>query len=249
MFDQSQRFIRSRFVVSLGTLAILGLASGCDDDPAAPNSAPASLRVVHLSPDAPSVDVFINQSTPPAVQDLTFAEGTPYVTTSAGSYRIDVAPKGGSVSDAVLTKSGLMLEEGRHYTAVALDELNQIDALALEDNLEGLSSGDIRVRPIHAAVAVGQVDIWNIPATGSPALLYENVDFSVAGNYLDLPAGAYTLGFDVDDDQNPDVVFALPALPEGTVANVFAVSDSGRAVFLLAQLQDGTVARVDPANF
>lgn len=245
------RFVRVAFrgfrlTLSLGTMALIAVASGCDDDPAAPNSNPASLRVIHLSPDAPNVDVFLNEAGSAAVNDLGFAEGTPYVTTPAGSYRIDLAPTGGSVGDAVLTKNGVMLEGGRRYTAVALDEVSQLDALALEDNFDGLANGNIRVRPIHAAVAVGQVDIWNIPSTGSPTLLYENVDFSVVGTYLDLPAGAYILGFDVNDDLSPDVVFSIPALPAGTVANVFAVSDMLGSVFLLAQLQDGTVARVDP---
>jgi hypothetical protein len=61
---------------------------------------------------------------------------------------------------------------------------------------------------------------------------------------MDLPAGAYSVGFDVDNDATPDVAFDLPALPAGTVANVFAVSE-GSTVFLIAQLQDGTVARID----
>jgi hypothetical protein len=91
---------------------------------------------------------------------------------------------------------------------------------------------------------VGQVDIWNIPATGAPSPLYTDVDYGVAGGAMDLPAGAYTIGFDVDNDANPDVVFDLPSLPAGTVANVFAVSE-GSTVFLIAQLQDGTVARID----
>jgi hypothetical protein len=42
------------------------------------------------------------------------------------------------------------------------------------------------------------------------------------------------------------VLFDLPALPAGTVANVFAVNDTAGNVFLLAQLQTGDVARIDP---
>jgi hypothetical protein len=129
---------------------------------------------------------------------------------------------------------------------VAFGNLASIQALALMDDETNLAAGSIRVRAIHAAPGVGEVDIWNIPSTGSPSALYENVPFGVAGGYLDLPAGAYTLGFDVDDDASPDVLFDLPALPAGTVANVFAVNDTAGNVFLLAQLQTGDVARIDP---
>jgi hypothetical protein len=250
MSNQSGRFTTNlyRSALSGGALLITLFVSACDDDPSAPNVEPASIRVIHLSPNAPNVDVYLNEGSPAAVSNLGFTEGTPYVSTAAGSYRIDVAPAGRNINESVLTKSGVMLEEGRRYTAVALDELGELDALALEDNDSNLASGRIRVRAIHAATAVGQVDIWNIPAMGSPALLYENVDFAGAGSYLDLPAGAYTLGFDVNDDASPDVVFSLPSLAAGTVANVFAVSNSAGSVFLLAQLADGTVARIDAST-
>ncbi len=206
---------------------------------------PAELRAIHLSPNAPGVDVFLNGGSSPAVTNLEFEQGTGFLQVDAGTYDLDVAPTGSSASSSVLNVPGLQLSPGGSYTAVAYDELGSISALALVDDASGLASGNIRVRAIHTAVAVGQVDIWNIPASGSPSVLYEDVDFGVAGSYIDLPAGAYTIGFDVDNDANPDVVFALPSLNAGTVANVFAVSNSMGDVFLLAQLFDGAVARID----
>ena len=116
------------------------------------------------------------------------------------------------------------------------------------DDYEGLASGQIRIRAIHTAPAVGEVDIWNIPETGDPAPLYENVPFGAAGDYLDVPASAYTLGFDVDDDATPDVIFDVPALEAGTVANVFATNDDAGNVFLVAQLADGSTVRIDPTE-
>ena len=227
-------------------VAALGLAPACDDHPVAPgNTASTNLRVLHLSPDAPAVDVFLNQGTSAAVTGLEFSEGTDYLQAPSGTYRVDVTPAGNPVSNAVLTVPGLSLGADRFYTAVALDELASIQALAVEDNFSALGTGMIRVRAIHAAATVGQVDIWNIPATGSPSLLYENVDFAMVGGVIDLAAGAYTLGFDLDDDATPDVVFSLPSLAAGTMANVFAVSEMGGTAFLLAQLQSGATVRID----
>jgi len=79
--------------------------------------------------------------------------------------------------------------------------------------------GMLRVRAVHAAPGVGQVDIGNIPAAGEPTPLWTNVDFGVAGDAIDLEAGSYTLGVDVDD-MTPDLTFVLPELPAGTFANV-----------------------------
>lgn len=202
----------------------------------------SSLRVVHLSPDAPAVDVFLNGGATPAVSDLAYAEGTGYLSVLSGGYDVQVAASGASPDDAVLEVPGLLLLPGRSYTAVAYDELASIGAIALEDDLEGLADGAIRVRAVHTAVGVGPVDIWSLPAEGDPALVYESLDFGDAGPAIDLPAGAYTLGFDVNGDASPDLIFALPDLPAGTVANVFAVA-SDEGVSLVAQLEDGSLAR------
>jgi hypothetical protein len=224
------------------------MAAGCSDDesdPAQQQTPLTSIRVLHLSPTAPAVDVFANQGAAPVFQSLDYLSGTGYLNIPAGTYDFDISASGQPASSAVLSVSGLALEAGKFYTAVAFDELSAIKLLALEDDVSGLGAGNIRVRPIHAAAGVGTVDIWNIPSSGSPSKLYSDVPFGAIGAYLDLPAGAYTLGFDVNKDMVPDVIFELPTLPTGTIANVFAVSDAG-GVRLAAQLQDGTVATVSP---
>jgi hypothetical protein len=206
----------------------------------------ARVRVLHLSPDAPFVDVFVNQGTDPVIENLEFPKGTAYLEVPTGTYTFDVAPAGGSADDAVLSIAGLTLEPGLSYTAVAIDEVSSIAALPLVDDYRALATGKIRVRAVHAAPAVGEVDLWSVPDSGDPAPLWTNVNFGVAGAPLDVDAGAYTIGVDVDDDMSPDLLFRLPALPAGTVANVYAVNDSDDDVFLLAQLPDGSTARVDP---
>lgn len=202
------------------------------------------IRVLHLSPDAPEVDVLVNGSLR-AVTGLAFLEGTDYLPLEPSTYNFSVVPVGGSAAASVLDINGLTLEKDKHYTAVAIGPLASIEALALVDDNSNLAPGNIRVRAIHAASAVGEVDIWNVPSVGAPGLLYENVPFGAVGNAIDLPAGAYTLGFDVDNNGVPDLTFSLPNLAAGTVTNVFAVSDSLGKVFLLAQLAGSTVTEIE----
>jgi len=192
------------------------------------------------------VHIRVNDWMDAAVSGLAFGEGTGYLEVNPGEYNFHITPEGKGTMDAVLHLHGFMLKDGMFYTAVAFDELSTIQGLFLEDDYAGLESGNIRVRAIHTAPAVGQVDIWALFESGDPVLLYENVDFGIAGGYLDLPVDAYTLGFDVNDDASPDVIFDIPELPAGTVANVYAVNDMGGSVFLLAQLEDGSLARIDP---
>jgi hypothetical protein len=208
-----------------------------------PETTYASLRVLHLSPDAPAVDVFLNEAT--AVSDLSFASSTAFLQVETGTYDVHVSAAGSPASEAVLSVEGITLDEDMSYTAVAFDFLDDLQAMLLSDDLSALDADMIRVRAIHAAPSVGQVDIWEVSNPEMPLALYENVDFGAVGGYLELPVGPYTLGFDLDDDASPDVTFELPVLPGGTVANVFATQDAMGAVHLQAQLQDSVTARVD----
>jgi hypothetical protein len=100
---------------------------------------------------------------------------------------------------------------------------------------------------MHAAAGVGQIDIFNILAAGSPSLLYENLNLGAAGNAVELPAGTYTLGIDVTNDGISEQEFALPSLNAGTIVNILATTDNGNNVFLLLQFSDSTTMRIDPS--
>lgn len=208
-----------------------------------PMGDPASLRALHLSPDAPAVNIFANANPAAAVSNLVYGAGTNYLEIPSGDYRFDISPA--ALEQSILRTDGIRIEADKKYTAAAIGAAASLRLLALEDRLEGVPAGQIRVRAIHAAAGVGPVDIWNVPSRGAPAKLYDNVDFGGAGEYLELPAAAYALGLDANEDARPDFIFDLPALAEGTVANIFAVRDTAGAVYLLAQLDDSTLVKIE----
>ena len=211
-----------------------------------PRGAPATTRIraLHLSPDAPAVDILVNGELR-AIEDLAFQDSSDYLSVEAGSYDFDVVPADGTIGDSVLGIDDLELMADKAYTAVAFGTLANIGALALEDDLSDPATGSFRVRAIHAADGVGEVDIWNVTEGATPAIIYEDFDYGDVGAALELPAGEYSLGFDVDNDMTPDLVFDTGALPAGAIINLFAVKD-GEAIYLLAQLSDGTTLQIDP---
>ncbi|GEM_PF-5174157 len=204
----------------------------------------AHIRVLHLSPDAPAVDVWVNTSMK-AVSELAFPDTTGYLDVAPGTYTFDVAPAGTSAAQSVLTIPDVNLAAGTYITAVAYDFLANITPLALADDQSPLAMNTMRIRAIHTASGVGEVDIWSVPEMGSPMMLWENVGFGDVGGYIETPIGPITVGFDVDNDAVPDLLFDVPTLPSDTIANVFAVRDSTGAVFLIAQLMDGPTVRID----
>ncbi|TPV96710.1 MAG: DUF4397 domain-containing protein [Myxococcales bacterium FL481] len=224
-------------------------AMGDDDDDAAGD---ANIRVMHLGVGVPAVDVFVNEQAPAAITDLDFRETTAYVALPEASYSFQVALAGGSVQDAAITTDALPLSANAQYTAVAVGDLEQgnLEILALGDDTTDLPADSIRVRVVHAAPAVGQVDIWNVTDPENPAPLFEDVDFAASG-VADLPPSSYDIGIDVDNDAVPDLTFTadLSGIAAGSVVNVYANNDAADEpeVSLVAQLPDNTVA-VIPAN-
>lgn len=213
------------------------------------NGDTARVRAIHLSPDAPGVDIFVNEGTTPSVTNLAFPDTTEYLTVPAGSYDFAVSATGTPAADAVLNIDDLTLEAGQSYTAVAYGTLDDTDetelaALPLVDDYEGLAEGAIRVRAIHTAVGVGEVDILAVTEEGNAPLI-EDLEYGEASDALDVPAAEYTIGIDTDDDGTPEYVFSLPNLDAGAVVNIFAVQQGGE-VFLIAQLPEGDTVRIDP---
>jgi hypothetical protein len=204
------------------------------------------VRVIHLSPTAPSVDVFVNGTPPAVVTDLAFTEGTDYLELDAGTYTFNVAPNGAPPAQSVLDIGPADLMGGAFYTAAAINLLlGPIEGLTMEDNNSDPGPGNIRVRAIHAAPGVGEVDIWEVSDLQNPILLYENLNFRDIGDNLILSAGTYTLGFDVDNDETPDLTFSTGPIPVGSIVNIFAVNQV-LDVFLIAQFANGSTAQIDP---
>lgn len=199
----------------------------------------SELRALHLSPDAPPVDVFVNELTPAAVTDLGFTEGTGYLPVPAGTVNVKVAASPGTPGAAVLDVD-LPIPAGVAVSAVAFDTLAGIQALALIDDDAGIANGDVRLQVSHTAVGVGDV---NVIVRGLGTV---SEDFAFGETFTaDLPAGPIDVGLDTDLDGNPDWLFAVPNLGSDALVNVFAATDATGQPFLLAWLPDGSTARVD----
>ncbi|MAA79642.1 MAG: hypothetical protein CL916_10315 [Deltaproteobacteria bacterium] len=211
----------------------------------------AHVRVVHLSPDAPAVDVYANGSAV-GVDNVDFPAGSAYLTVPAGEYTFEVAPTGTSYADVVPVGLTADLEAGVSYTAIAhgyLDPTNGSNGFAITpfvtDRSE-VTEGTFRLQVVHAAAAdaFAQVDIWNITDADSPAALIEDFDYGTSVT-TELPTGvAFVLGVDVDNDASPDATFNIPDSLTGVVS-VYAVNDTAGVPFLFAHLDDGTTVQID----
>jgi hypothetical protein len=197
----------------------------------------AGIQIVHLSPDAPEVDILVNGATR-ALSDVPYLGATGLIRVRPGVYGMDIVPAGGAAPGVI--SADLEFESRVSYTIVAWDELASIKPAVLVNDLGGIPDGFIRLQVTHTAVGVGTVDVWDL---GSGVKVVDDFEFGATG-VLDVPAGALDVGLDLDEDGEPDVSFSVPDLGADTLVNVFPIADDV-GVALYALFLDGTTARVD----
>ena len=175
----------------------------------------ARVRVVHASPDAPAVDVWVNGSV--AFSNAPFEGITDYAKLEPGTYNVQVSPTG--ATEPIVIDADLTLETQTDYTVVAVGKLENIEPLVLVDNNSAPAAGKAHVRFVHASPDAPAVDI---AVTGGP-VLFSNVAFKGVGDYLPVDAGTYDLEARVAGTET--VALSIPgvALENGTVYTIFAM--------------------------
>jgi hypothetical protein len=174
----------------------------------------AQVRIVHLSPDAPAVDVLIDGQV--ALEGVEFGNASEYLDVPAGERQITVRA---AENDTVVFEGNVTVEAGTDYTAAAIGEVSEetFGPAIYVDDFETPDDGNASVRLIHASPDAPAVDVT---VAGSGAVLYDNVTFGNASDYATVPAGDYTLE-----------VRPATADDDGDVVTTFDVSLSGGTVY------------------
>jgi hypothetical protein len=203
-----------RLYAVLGVMVLLlGLATSVMAD-----EHMARVRAVHASPDAPAVDILVNDTA--AFTNAPFKGITDYASLEVGTYNVKVVPTG--ATEPVVIEADLTLE-AKDYTVVALGTLENIEPLVLVDNNSAPAEGKAHVRFVHASPDAPAVDI---AVKGGP-VLFSNIAFKEVGDYLPVDAATYDLEVRIAGTE--DVALEVPglALADGTVYTVFAMGLAG----------------------
>jgi hypothetical protein len=176
----------------------------------------AMVRVLHASPDAPSVDVFVNDGKVDVLSGASFGDLTAYVKVPAGTYSIKVC----ATADNTVCPIGpvdLTFAAGEKYTIAA----SELKADLFTDG--NAVDGKARVRVLHLSADTPAVDVLT---QDGGAKVVENLAYPDATGYLKLAPGGYDLKVCLNSDNTvcPDAV-DLPELDlQGGVAySVFAI--------------------------
>ena len=188
-------------------------------------TATAQVRVAHLSPNTPAVDIWLDGKVVDGLRNVPFKTVSGYLSIPVGKRDIAVYVAGTTTNPAIDVK-GLALEE-KAYTVAAIGTLGGAGAQALRpavfvDDLTS-KSGKARVRVIHASPDAPAVDV----AVQGGAVVVPNLVYPNATGYLDLDAGVYPLEIRAAGMMAAVFKFSTPALEAGKVYTVFAIGRLG----------------------
>jgi hypothetical protein len=174
-----------------GRIAGLVMASALALAVAAPVGAAdtSKVRVLHASPDAPAVDVYLDDTIVGALTAVPFGVISGYLDIPSGDHNIKVYATGDTTSPVI--DADVTVAAGKAYTIAATDAVASISAQVIED-APSASCDTAQVRVIHFSADAPAVDVATAGSDPADAVV-KNLSYPDATGYLDLPAGSYDL--------------------------------------------------------
>lgn len=211
-------------ISALLTAALIVCLTSCNKDKDDGGDDRPRLMFVHASPDAPAVDIRINDVL--AIAGLAFPQNSPYVQLNVGTNNIKVAPAGSTFN--ALDKD-VPFAAGKTYTIFAIDSVSKIKAVMIEDNLGAPASGKAHVRFFHFSPNAPAIDI---AVAGGPVLFSnrsfndQSTDSSLAA-FAPVDAGTYNLEARLAGTNNVVLTLNNVAVTAGKIYTVFAKGTVG----------------------
>jgi len=205
--------LKKHSLLSVVVLALLTtiIFSACDDDD---DPVQGRVLVVHASPDAPSVDLLVDD-TKVNSSALAFPNNTGYLNVEAGdrNFKVNAAGTSNSVINA-----NAMVEPNTNYSLFAINRLSNIEPLLIVDDLTAPASGKAHVRLVHLSPDAPAVDVTLTDGT----VIFGNISFKSGTAFTPLDAGTYNLQARVAGTSTVALEIPNVTLQAGKIYTVFA---------------------------
>jgi hypothetical protein len=182
---------------------------------------PASsfIRVLHASPNAPAVDVYVNDKL--TVRNLPFKGFSNYVRVPAGRYNVKVYPAGRM--DTAVINTNVDIPAKTIITAAAVGSLPNLSLLPVFEPVFNRTPGKTYIRFAHLSPNAPAVDLIS-----GEQNLFTDVSFRGVTDYIQVNPGVYS--FDVNASESEDRVLYVPniRLLPNRIYTIYAVGLVGK---------------------
>jgi len=181
---------------------------------------PAELRVVHASPDAPNVDVVVNDALT-ILSDVPFPAVGPVQAVDPADYNVKVQATGNP--SAVVIDADVTLDAGVVYDVLAINTLAAIEPLVLTDDYRRIAT-EAKLRVIHASPTAAEVDIYLTDSEDISAAtpVLTDVPFAENTGFLGLAGGSYFVTVTPAGDTTPAIGPVPVTLEAGNLYTIIA---------------------------
>ncbi|BFJ00630.1 MAG: DUF4397 domain-containing protein [Priestia megaterium] len=222
-----------RLFVMIAVIAFLALSRmlvfAAETPPAADERTAqnAEVRIVHASPDAPAVDIFVDDKA--LVEGAKFKDVSNSLPLSAGSHKVEVyEAKTKGTKDSII-EATLVVDGGKSYTVAAVNKAENLELQAFTNNKQGMD-GKASLRVAHLSPDAPAVNVG--PKGAAP--LFKGLSFKSISGYQVVNPGSYDLSVSTADGKE---VLSLPGtnLQSGKNYTVLAVNTADKLETIVLQ--------------
>jgi hypothetical protein len=180
------------------------------------------LRLAHLSPDTPAVDVYVDSVADPdagiTLSGVGYGTVSDYQDVPPGEYTVSMREAGAGEDAPAVLSTTVEIGTGSARTVAGVGLFDDLGLEIIEDALETPPDGEARVRVLAGAATADSLDVALADGTEVAA----GLAFASTGDYVDVPAGQVTLSVSADDGDAAEVPVELAA---GSVYSLLVLDD------------------------
>lgn len=178
---------RFAVIVAVGAAALLG--SGA---PAGAAGDVGYVRLAHLSPDTPNVDVYLTAvggGTPKVFTGVGYGTVSNYLSVPTGTYAVAMRVQGAPASSPPVLTTDVTVAAGKAYLVAGVGRHADLGLKVIDDDLSPPPAGKAKVRVIQASV---RAPVLDLAIQGGPTIA-TGVGFASTTGYFAVDPGKWTL--------------------------------------------------------
>lgn len=234
----ARRFVRLALLLAPASMALGLLAYAAPA--ASASSGTGWLRLAHLSPNTPPVDVYLYSFHDPnaliVLDHVAYGTVSGYETVPAGEYTVAMRGAGAPASSPPVLSTTVNVHAGDAYTVAGMGPANGLQLEILRDRLTTPPNKAL-VRIIQASLVQHRVTV-----TAGRRVLVRNLQFAKVTSYVAVPAGTWNVKAAGESEHTSSSI----DLAAGTIHTIVVLDDPGHLV--LDDLVDAAGSRVIPVG-
>ena len=188
----------NKIVAMLSFAFMIFVLAACDDDD--DNTPIPVTEVAYVSlyqgvPDAPAIDIVVDNRT--AFYDFDYTEFTGYLNFYTGDRNLKFTPYNASNT---LTDTTVTFEDGELYSVFLTGTKDNYETLITNDNIPEADNSNAVIRIVHLSPDAPAISLTK---EDESAPLFENVSYKSASDFIEVPAGSTSFDIMASGETTP----------------------------------------------